>query len=261
MSRRVSKRRRKSIRSAAIYLLLIIGLSSLAYGYRYLNSYLQKSLSTFKLVDIEIKGNHILNRIDVLELCGLQQGEAELLRLRPSEVVENLRRSPFIKTASAVRSLPSTLRIVIQERQPVAFIYGKGLNLIDADGFLMPVPRSNACWNLPVICGIKGTLGTLGERVNSKRAQLGARIIGFTRRMASPLNEMIAAIDMSRPDDLRLRLVRGGSEVRLNSKKYRQNLIVLTQYFNTYLDWAKLATIDYFDVRFNNQLIIKEKQG
>ncbi len=261
MARRLNKKKRKSIRVGLIYVLVISVLSLLAYSYRYLNEYLQENLSTFKLVDIEIQGNHILNRIDVLELCGLKQGQMELLQLRPKDVVSQLLRSPYIKAASAVRSLPATLRIVIQEREPVAFIYGKGLNLIDADGVLMPVPRTNRRWDLPLITGIKGPLGTLGEQTQSQRAILAAQIIAFTAKMASPLNEIIAAIDMSHTKELRLRLVRGGAMVKLSSKKYRQNLYVLTQYFNTYLDWNRLATIDYFDVRFNDQLIIKEKKG
>ncbi len=261
MARRLTKKKRKSIRAGMIYILVIAVLSLLAYGYRYLNNYLQESLSTFKLVDIEIQGNHILNRVDILELCGLKQGQMELLQLRPKEVVSQLLRSPYIKAASAVRSLPATLRIVISERKPVAFIYGKGLNLIDADGVLMPVPRTNRRWDLPLITGIKGPLGTLGEQTRSAKAVLAAQIIAFTGQMASPLNEIIAAVDMSRPKELRLRLVRGGALVKLDPKKYRQNLFVLTQYFNTYLDWNKLAMIDYFDVRFKNQLIVKEKKS
>ncbi len=261
MARRLNKKKRKSIRAGMIYILVIVALSLLAYGYRYLNNYLQESLSTFKLVDIEIQGNHILSRVDVLELCGLKQGQMELLQLRPKKVVSQLLRSPYIKAASAVRSLPATLRIVISERKPVAFIYGKGLNLIDAEGVLMPVPRTNRRWDLPLITGIKGPLGTLGEQTRSARAVLAAQIIAFTGKMASPLNEIIAAVDMSHPNELRLRLIRGGALVKLDLKKYRQNLFVLTQYFNTYLDWNKLATIDYFDVRFKNQLIIKEKKS
>ncbi len=261
MARRLTKKKRKSIRAGVIYILIIAALSLLAYGYRYLNSYLQDSLSTFKLVDIEIQGNHILSRLDVLELCGLKQGEMELLQLRPKDVVKQLLRSPYIRAASAVRSLPATLRIVISERKPVAFIYGKGLNLIDAEGVLMPVPRSNRRWNLPLITGVKGPLGTLGEQSISRRAILGARIIAFTGKIKSPLSEIMAAIDMSREKELHLRLIRGGALVKLDPKKFKQNIYILTQYFNTYLDWNKLATIDYFDVRFKDQLIIKEKKG
>jgi len=261
MAKRLTKKRRKSIRAGISYIAVIIIVSLAAYGYNYINSYLQENLATFKLVDIDIKGNHILSRTQVLELCGLPAGETELLRLKPSDVVQNLRRSPFIKAASAVRSLPATLRIVVEERKPVAFIYGRGLKLIDDQGFLMPVPKNNQSWNLPFITGVNERLGTLGEQSVSQKAKLGAEILTYTRYLQSPLNEVISEINMGEKNILQLRLTQGGALVRIDRKNYQENIYLLSQYFKKYLDWSKLAAIEYFDVRFKDQLIIKEKRG
>lgn len=261
MAKRLNKKRRKSIRSFFSYIAVLLLLSLLAYGYKYINSYLQDNMATFKLVDIDIRGNRILSRTQVLELCGLPEGETELMELKPSQVVQNLRRSPYIKAASAVRSLPATLRIVLEEREPVAFIYGRGLNLIDSEGFLMPVPRSNHNWNLPFITGVKDRLGSLGEQTISMNALKGVQILTFTNYLNSPLSEMISEINLNNPRNLKLRLTKGGATVRLDAKNYRENVYLLTQYFQKYLDWEKLTTIEYFDVRFKDQLIIKEKRG
>lgn len=261
MAKRISKKRRNSIRSFFTYISMLLLLSVLAYGYKYINSYLQDNIATFKLVDIDIRGNKILSRTQVLELCGLPEGETELMQLMPSKVVQNLKRSPYIKAASAVRSLPATLRIVVEEREPVAFIYGRGLNLIDAEGYLMPVPRSNRNWNLPFITGVRERLGSLGERTVSEDALLGVQILAFTNYLNSPLSEVISEVNMDSRTNLRLRLTRGGATVRLDWKNYRENVFMLTQYFQKYLDWEKLTAIDYFDIRFKDQLIIKEKRG
>jgi len=261
MAKRLTKKRKRSIRSFFSYISILILLSVLAYGYKYINSYLQDNMATFKLVDIDIQGNTILSRTQVLELCGLPEGETELMQLNPAQVVQNLRRSPYIKAASAVRSLPATMRIVLEERQPLAFIYGRGLNLIDAEGFLMPVPRSNHNWNLPFITGIKDRLGSLGEQTISGNALLGVQILAFTNYLNSPLSEMISEINLDKPANLKLRLTKGGAIVRLDFKNYRENVYLLTQYFQKYLDWEKLTAIEYFDVRFKDQLIIKEKRG
>ncbi len=261
MAKRLTKKRRKSIRAGLTYLMIISVLSLAAYGYKYINSYFQDNLAAFKLVDIDIKGNHILSRTDILKLCGLPKGETQLLHLRPSEVVKNLIRSPYIKSAGAVRSLPATLRIVVEERKPVAFIYGRGLNLIDEEGVLMPIPKNHLNWNLPFITGVNETLGTLGEKTVSRRALLGAEILVYMRWMKSPLSEVISELNLSRKNDLRLRLIQGGASVRFDRKNYQENLFLLSQYFKKYLDWSRLAAYDYFDVRYNDQLIIKEKRG
>lgn len=222
---------------------------------------MQDRLSDFRLVDIEISGNHILSRSDILLLCGLQPGEGRLLAVKPAQVEEKLRHSHFIKAVSVVRSLPSKLRITILEREPIAFIYGRGLNLIDEEGCLMPVPSKKIRWNLPHIVGIKESLGNMGEKTSSAQALKGVEIVAHMRMTPSALNEMVSDIDFSHRDYLCLRLIRGGAEVRIDEHNYALNLFILRQYLEKYLQWDDLDNIKYVDVRFTNQLIYKEKQG
>ena len=143
----MNRRGRKKIRAMLLYLAVILVLTLIAWGYRWIEDQLQHSLATFELANIEIRGNDLLSRQDVLVLCGLESAEQKLLTVKPAAVVKKLKASPYIKAAGVVRSLPATLRIRIVERQPVAFVYGRGLNLIDAEGVLMPVPKINKHWN------------------------------------------------------------------------------------------------------------------
>lgn len=257
---KMKKRTKKTFRNALIYLIIISSLSLLAYGYKHIKSYMQQSLTTFTLQEIDIKGNHILSRKEVLKLCGLESGK-KLLTIRPSEVVEKLRKSPYIKAASAVRSLPSTLRINIAERKPVAFIHGRGLNLIDEEGVLIPVPRKNMRWNLPFITGAQGRLGVLGERAQARSALKGVQILSFVGLLNSSLQEVISEIDMSKKEYAQLVLVRGGAKVKLNYNNFEENLYILSEYLEKYLDWKHLTSIEYFDIRFKNQLILKDRQS
>ncbi|MEJ2055158.1 MAG: FtsQ-type POTRA domain-containing protein [Calditrichaceae bacterium] len=257
----LNRRKKKKLRAGFIYLFIIAGLSAAAYGYKWIDAYLQESLTTFKLENIEINGNKILSRQDVLSLCGLEEDGSQLLTIKPSEVVDKICRSPYVKAANAVRSLPSKLRITILEREPVAFIYGRGLNLIDEEGVLIPVPRNSIRWNLPFISGVKASLGALGHKTVAERALLGVEIIDYMRMIPSSLNEMISEIDLSRDDYVILRLIHGGAEVRIDRSNYQENLFILNQYFEKYLQWNQLPGFDYVDVRFKDQLIIKNKNG
>jgi len=236
-------------------------LSLTAYVYRQVNAYLQDQFSSFALSDISIEGNHLLSRVQVLKLCGLKPGSDRLMEIRPSEVVKNLKESPYINDASAVRSLPSTLRIVISERAPLAFIYGRGLNLIDEEGVLLPVPRDHRKWNLPFITGVNQPLGTLGEKTTASRAQQAVEILAFVRFMKSPVGDLISEIDMSNGKQPLLKFIRGGAKVKLNLAHYQQSLFVLDRYLNKFFKWEDLALVQYFDVRFDNQLIVKKKKG
>lgn len=257
----LNRRKKKAIRNGLLYIMIIAVLSIAAYAYQWIDAYLQESLTTFKLVDIEINGNHILSRAEVLSLCGLEEDGGQLLTIKPPEVVKKICNSPYVKAANAVRSLPSKLRITILEREPIAFIYGRGLNLIDEDGVLIPVPRNDMRWNLPFISGVKETLGALGHRTVSEKVLKGVEIISYMRMIPSSLNEMISEVDLGRSDYIVLRMIHGGAEVRISKDNYQENLFVLNQYFEKYLQWNQLPAFDYVDVRFKDQLVIKNKNG
>lgn len=257
----MNRRKKRAMRNGFVYILIIAALSVAAYGYQWIDSYLQESLTTFKLVDIEINGNDILSRGDILNLCGLEEDGSQLLTIKPPDVVKRICNSPYVKAANAVRSLPSKLRITILERKPVAFIYGRGLNLIDEDGVLIPVPRTSNRWNLPFISGVDESLGALGHKTVSERAMQGVEIVSYMRMIPSSLNEMISEVDVSRDDYIMLKMIRGGAEVRIDKDNYQENLFILNQYFEKYLEWNQLPAFEYVDVRFKDQLIIKNKNG
>ncbi len=73
------------------------------------------------------------------------------------------------------------------------------------------------------------------------------------------LSGLISEINMSNKKYLELILVRGGTKIRINRKNYEKELYILQNYVANYLDWNDLAVIDYIDLRFNKQLIVKNK--
>ena len=256
----MNRKVKKSIKNSFNYLIIIIVLSILAFFYKGVKSELEGRLSLFKVKEIEVKGNKILSRSDILSLCAVKNDD-KLLKISIAEVVRRLERSPYIKKAVAVKSLPAKLRITVTERRPIAFIYGRGLNLIDAEGYLMPVRKSKRAWNLPFITGITEPLGRIGKRTTSKKALLGTEILQYVDLMDSALREAIAEVNLSGSKSINLRLIKGGAAVKIDPLEYRDNLFVLSEYLQRYMNWEKLAQIDYFDVRFSDQIIIKKKKS
>lgn len=253
------EKRRRYIRLLP-YLGIIVILALLIFGYKMVDKNLQETETTFRLSDVDIKGIQLLTRNDVLTLCGAKKEKAQQFTVKPADVVRRLLKSPYVNAASAVRSLPSKLRIVVVERQPIAFIYGQGLNLIDDNGYLIPVPNNKQTLNLPVITGVQGPLGVIGLRTTSAWAMKAVEILDYVRFMESPLEELIAEINMKDKKSTCLTLIRGGAEVKLSTDNYHENLYILHHYMQRYLDWKELASIEYFDVRYKNQFIVKDKR-
>lgn len=251
---------KKGLKGLLFYFGLITLLSLLAYGYQTINTHLNEQLSTFKIENIKVEGNHILSKAEVLGLLGIGK-EVKLLDIAPKNVAEKLVISPFIEAASAVYSLPSTLRITIKERKPVAFIYGRGLNLIDANNFIMPVPQTNMSWNLPIIRGIKQKLGVQGAITTSKQAQLAVEITSFIQLLDMPLKEMVSQLNFNSKHYVEIGLSGTRTVIRVDAHNYQDQLYVAAKYLKEYMDFNKLNRLEYVDVRFKNQIVIKEKKA
>ena len=253
------RKKSKPLKAVFIYLAIIAVLSGLAYGYQSLNSYMQQRLSQFELEDVLIKGNYILSDKQILGMLGLQTGE-KLLKISAEDVITKLKDSPYIRSVNAVYSLPSTLRITVTERKPQAFINGRGLNLIDSENVLLGIPKLNIRWNLPVITGISENLGVQGAETSSSQARLAVDIVRFIQYLDMPFREMFAELNFKNKDFIQVGLNGCSGVIRINYDKYQDQLFVAAKYFKDYQDYKMLNDLEYVDLRFDGQIVVKEKK-
>ncbi len=255
----LKKKGKRKLKSVVWYTLMLITLSLTAWGYRYFDNYLQTVSGTFELQSIKISGNDILSRAEVLKLLGLPARGQKLLEINPAEVQKKLKRSPFIKSASAVHSLPSTLRIHIVERKPLAFLYGRGLNLVDREAFIMPVPALSRVWNLPVIRNVPEKLGIRGAVSTSGMVHKAVDIIDWINRLDAPLPQMISELDFTPGNYIKIYLRDGDTVLRISENDYQRQLYKAAGFFKEYVDFKQLDQIAYIDLRYEHQIVVKEK--
>lgn len=86
---------------------------------------------------VEIVGNRQLSRAEIEQLTGLQPGRPWLWAW-PSRL-EPLKQNPWVKSAVLERPAPGRLRIVLEERTPIAhLVRGQERYGLSADGVLLP---------------------------------------------------------------------------------------------------------------------------
>ncbi len=258
---RKARKKEKKGRGVFFYLFLIILFSLLAWSYRALEDYLHERLARFELEDIQFRGNHVLGDEELLKRLGFVDEETRLLEIKPKQVEERLKDLPYVRTVHAVHSLPSTLRIVLHEREPLAFLLGRGLNLVDDEGFILPVPQKSLHWDLPVICGINENLGVQGAYTVSQEVQKAVKIAAYVRLMPLPLPELVSEIDMSERGFVQLLLKNGKTRIRVERKAYQEQLFKAALYLQEYMDYKTIDKIKYVDVRFAGQVVIGEYRG
>ena len=104
---------------------------------------------------------------------------------------------PYIETALISRRFPSTLRIDIVERVPVAFLNGTHLFAVDETGFLLPRLKSVALHGLPIITGIDNFRENPGAMVESDRVIQAINLFNLIRSVDSGLYQNLSEVHRS----------------------------------------------------------------
>ncbi len=101
--------------------------------------------------EIEVTGNHYLDKGEILQITGLHDG-INLIRLDLEDVDRRLRQNPWIREVSLKKHFPYTLLIRVKEADPEALLSLRGgLFLIDDEGNILQEIRHKVYRFLPVI--------------------------------------------------------------------------------------------------------------
>jgi cell division protein FtsQ len=206
--------------------------------------------------DIQLIGNQMVASEQILQLCGFKQ-QVDSVTIDLNRLANRLMQEVYIKGVSITRRPPNRLNITLDERKPVAFIYGKGLNLIDREGYLMPIPESNAVWDLPLITGVRGSLGRLSEKTTVSEVYFVLEMLSRLESENVIVLGMISEIDLSAKEFITLYLIKGGVPVRISRATCHKELYILKNWLANHVDWQNLEKFEYIDLRFENQLIVK----
>jgi cell division protein FtsQ len=150
--------------------------------------------SVLAIDDIAVVGNQHLAQ-DVLRLLDGLKGE-NLLVTDLDAWREQLITSPWIKDATFKRSLPSSVRVTVQERVPLGLGRIRGrLYLVDERGEVIDqYGPAYAEFDLPIIDGPRHA--NRARRRNGARAALAAHVL-LAMRGAPDLAKRLAQIDVS----------------------------------------------------------------
>ena len=96
--------------------------------------------------NIEVEGNSHVAEEDIVSASGVSEG-TPLAQVDMRDAASGAVSLPWVKSATASRSWPSTIKLSVQEHDPVAFFsQPDGTHLLDAEGrdFAIDTPPENA---------------------------------------------------------------------------------------------------------------------
>lgn len=152
---------------------------------------------------IEVEGNETIQRADILSQAGINVGE-HILLVNTGEARARLLENPMIRDATIQRIYPDKLRIIVEERTPIAAIAGGGsYAIIDAEGYVLSIEKSPG--DLLEVFG----MGSTGFQINQLLGESGDFYSNILVSVMEALEQTgladdMQSLDMSQPLSINL---------------------------------------------------------
>ena len=136
---------------------------------------------------IQVAGNRVVSPADITASAGVQHGD-RMTGVDTDEVTARVEAMPWVRTAAVTREWPSTIRVTVTERRPVAVVGGaSGDRVVDATGRVLG-PAGAADAALVHLGGASSAAP--GERLGPRWRSM----LAVAARLPAPLRPTVAAI-------------------------------------------------------------------
>ena len=204
---------------------------------------------------IVVRGNERLSKGEVLAVLNGLRGESlfetdlDLWRRRLME-------SPWVRDAALRRSLPSTVEVVISERQPVGIGRLNGdTYLVDERGVVIDqYGPQYADLDLPIIDGLTAAPADDGSAIDVARAELAARLIAAVRARPD-MARKVSQIDVTDLHNASVILNGDPAVIYVGDDQFLQRLQSYVELAPTLRE--RVPDIDYVDLRFDERIYVR----
>jgi cell division protein FtsQ len=251
---RSRRNRRAFVRPVAVSLfVLVVLLLVLARGRT-----VMAQLGVLQIDRVVVHGNQRLSKGEVLAVLNGLRGES-LFWTDLDAWRWRLLSSPWVLDAALRRSLPSTVDVMISERQPIGVSRLRDdLYLVDERGVVIDqYGPQYADLDLPIIDGLSSSPGD-GLATDAARADLAARVIAAVRSRPE-LARKLSQIDVSDLHNASVILSGDPAVLFLGDDQFLQRL-------QSYIELApalreRVAEMDYVDLRFDERIYVRPAPG
>jgi len=259
MKSRKLRKKRKRIRS---YILSWIGrttalaaMASLVYSAVWWGNLTNQ----LNLETIQFYGNNYLNENDLLYWLNMPKPD-DLIQLDLQKIQDRLREHPYIKTARASHSFPSTIRIEIMERSPIAYLNHSPFYMVDSDGVILPLRHGRIEFDGPYLSGFNSNpeLYPEGSRCLSYKVLEAVEFLMMAKNDFPALYADMSEVLINPKDEFVILLSKRPTKIILGSDSLTERIIVLEEFSSTLKNIRSLHDYKLIDLRHRRQIIVKE---
>lgn len=233
---------------------VLFGFALIAYSSAFAVKQLIHNTNLFTVEDIKISGLEYLDEEAVRHL-GRVELNKPLYDIQLEKVANNFLKNKYIRAVSVSRNIPSTLRIDIQERQPVMFMLDNSLYMVDETGIILQKLSTIPAEGLPVATGL-----SVNELLQNRKPLYRAlEIIKAIKEVDNFLLEFVSEAQLQKDGWPVLFLIKGGARVVLGDSNHYERIYAWSQLFQQSSIVEKLDQIKKIDFTFSDRIVIEYK--
>lgn len=222
--------------------------------------YWAKTTNHFNLTKIKLAGYNYIDDKEILQLIEIPQS-AVLTEIDLIAIQEKLVKHPYIKATRVSRDFPSTLCIDVIERSPIAYINHSPFLLVDNDGVVLPVRNGRFEFDIPTLSGFNpaSELYPIGKRCLSQKILEAVNFLNLVYMEFPHFYGDISEVTVNALDEYVLCLSQYPTKIYLGSAASAWQIQLLRQFQDTITGIRTLHDYKYVDLRYDKQIVVKEK--
>ncbi|MEK7263595.1 MAG: FtsQ-type POTRA domain-containing protein [Bacteroidota bacterium] len=236
-----------------LLVLLLSGIVTLEY---YARSWSRK----LHIRTIILKGNIALNRDEVLPLLSLKN-DSLLLHYRLEKLSINIQQHTWVKTAKVTRIFPSTLRVDIEERIPVAITVLNSTFYLDNEGCIMKPLEGKDLLKIPVVSAEHRESDGKQQKQICIHLLQALNVVVVAASHCTEMYYLVSEVHTKKDNNVVLYTLDSAVPIEVGKEEFEQRLqTVLTFWKNIVKDPATPQLIETLDARFKNRVVVRWKQ-
>ncbi|MCF7823833.1 MAG: FtsQ-type POTRA domain-containing protein [Candidatus Marinimicrobia bacterium] len=237
--------------TALVLIVIMLGFLSLSYA---------NFMRTDSIRAINVYGQRTMSQERVSSLIDPYLGKP-LRALDPGKLQNSFLEYPLIRSAKVTRHYPDILDIYLYDILPVAYIKLNEIMTLDDKATLLPLPDKGMLYNLPIITGIQIEPMTtqIGTTISDETVNMLINFLKLIRREYQNIYLDISEISYDRRGVKLISATNGTTVLMGNEDDAVVNSQILAAFISEESDSGIISPYQYIDLRFDRQVIVKER--
>ncbi|UCD36805.1 MAG: FtsQ-type POTRA domain-containing protein [Fidelibacterota bacterium] len=219
-----------------------------------------QTMHVFDLRRIEVRGNNILRRAEVIDAMNLPL-TGSIFETDLSALQRRVEALNYVYGVRLGRKFPHTLFVDIVENDPIAYVAAPEYFILTDEEEALPLPRGRFDLVLPTVTGADSALEALNQGTIEDHGQLQQAwsILDYIHRSFPGLFKELSELVFTPNGEITLYMAETSTAVHLGGEELELRIALLDAFLHTIVGKKNLMDYSYIDLRYERQVIVRER--